>query len=62
MRDDAGAVRLGMAVAGWAAAGSPRVTVSISEHHGSIPRVRGARHNGEIDPSVSFFVTRAAAR
>ncbi|KQT46411.1 hypothetical protein ASG52_11765 [Methylobacterium sp. Leaf456] len=48
---------LGLAVAGWAAAGTPRVAVSTVEHHGGIPRVRGASHNTEIAPSVTFVVT-----
>jgi hypothetical protein len=52
---------LGMAVAGWAAAGSPRVTVTSGEHAVSTSRVRGAQHNRENDPSVTFFVTRTAA-
>lgn len=51
---------LGLAVAGWAAVSTPRPAVSTSEHRGDIPRVRGASHKPEIDPAVTFFVTRAA--
>lgn len=53
---------IGLAVAGWAAAGSPRVNVTRTEHAVTTSRVRGAQHNGENDASVTFFVTRAAAR
>lgn len=51
---------IGLAVAGWAAVGTPRPAVSTSEHHGDIPRVRAASHNGEIDPAVTFVVIQPA--
>lgn len=51
---------LGPAMAGWAAVGTPRIAVSTSEHRGGIPRVRAETHNGEIDSSATFVVTRAA--
>lgn len=51
---------IGLAVAGWAAVSTPRPTVTWTEHHGMSPRVRPARSNAEIDPAVTFFVTRSA--
>ncbi len=53
---------LGLAVTTWAAVRTPRVGVSITQHAVMLPRVQPARHNPESDPSVTFFVTRAAAR
>ncbi|GJD91018.1 hypothetical protein BHAOGJBA_4562 [Methylobacterium hispanicum] len=51
---------IGLAVAGWAAVGTPRPLVSTAEHHGGIPRVRGETHNSEIAPTVTFVVGRPA--
>lgn len=53
---------MGLAVTMWAAVRTPRGGVSTTEHHGMLPRVQPAPHKGESDPSVTFFVTRAAAR
>lgn len=53
---------LGLEVATWAAVRTPRVPVSITQHHVMLPRVQPAWQNGESDPSVTYFVTRAVAR
>ena len=53
---------VGMAVTTWAAVRTPRVGVSITQHHAMLPRVQPARHKGESDPAVTYFMTRAVAR
>lgn len=53
---------LGLAVTTWAAVRTPRHQVSITEHHGMLPRVQPAPHKGESDPAVTFFVSRTVAR
>ncbi len=52
---------VGLAVATWAAVSTPQRAVINAEHHGSIPRVQPARHKGESDPAVTYFMTQAIA-
>lgn len=51
---------LGLAVAGYAAASTPRHQAGTSEHQRVLTRAHAASINGEIDAAVTFFVTRTA--